>query len=344
MNILITAGGTLGHIMPGLILAKELSKKHSVIYIASLKDEKYDVIKKADYIKKVYYIDSQGFNKNILYNLKTIKKVFNATKNIKQILKQENINLAIGMGGYISGIVINVCNKEKIKTIIHEQNQVMGLANRLVLKRSNKILLSFNNKIPNKYKAKTYQVGNPRMFIERPTNLKKKNDQILITSGSNGASFINNLAEKLCNSNLLIDYKIILITGKKYYEEVKQKIKKSNVKIIDFVDNIIPYLYESSMVITRAGSSTIFESIAMSTIPIMIPSINVTGNHQYYNAKEIKNLGMGEVVEENEDSYKKILKTIDKVNYNKDKYISNMTKYKTKYTLKRLIDIIERND
>ena len=344
MNVVITAGGTLGHIMPGLEIAKELSKKHNVIYITSLKDEKYDILKKADYLNKVYYINAQGFNKNIIYNIKTIIKVLNSTKDIKQILKQEKIDLAIGMGGYISGIVINVCNRLKIKTIIHEQNKIMGLSNKLVLRKTNKILLTFNTKLPLKYKTKIYQVSNPRLFINKPLNISKKDKQILITSGSNGSKFINSLAIELCNSNLLREYRIVIVTGKKYFEEVKNKINKVNVKKIEFVENLLPYLYESSIVITRAGSSTIFEAICMNTILIMIPSPNVANNHQYHNAKEIKELGMGELVEENENTYKNILRTIDNVDLNKQKYITNIINYKNKYTLKRIIDIIERKD
>ena len=344
MNIVITAGGTLGHIFPGLILAKELSKKHDVIYITSLKDEKYEILKKVDYLKKVYYVESQGFNKNIVYNVKTILKVIKAKKDIKQILEQENIDLAIGMGGYISGIVLDTCNRLKIKTIIHEQNKIMGLANKLVLKKTNKILLSFENEIPLKYKHKTYLVSNPRMFVKVPTNVVKKTKQILITSGTNGSKFINELAVELCNSNLLREYNIVIITGHKYYEEVKRKINKVNVKVLEFVDNLLPHLYESEIVLTRAGSGTIFESIAMNTIPIMIPSPNVTNNHQYYNAKEVENLGIGEVVEENNNTYKMVLKTIDRVDLNKNKYVSNMIKYKNKYTFKKIIDIIERKD
>lgn len=341
MNIGISAGGTLGHIMPGLILAKELSKKHNIIFISSLKDKKYQVLYDAKYIKHIYYVESQGFGKNIIYNIKTIKKVFNASKKIKSILEKEKIDLVIGMGGYISGITINIANKLKIKTIIHEQNQIIGLANKLVLKKSNKILLSFKSKIPLKYQKKTFIVSNPRLFVKKPENIKKVSNQILITSGSNGAKFINELAIKICNNQSFNDYKIVLITGKKYYNSTKEQIKNSNVKVIEFVANLLPYIYSSSIAIIRAGSSTIFETIAMDSIPIMIPSLNVKNNHQYFNAKEISNLKLGEIVLEDDNALENLKNQIKSINNNKNTYISNIKKYKSKYHLKRIIDLIE---
>lgn len=341
MNIGISAGGTLGHIMPGLILAKELAKKHNIIFISSLKDKKYQVLYDAKYIKHIYYVESQGFGKNIIYNIKTIKKVFKASKKIKAVLKEEKIDLVIGMGGYISGITINIANKLKIKTIIHEQNQIIGLANKLVLKKSNKILLSFKSKIPLKYQKKTFIVSNPRLFVQKPENIKKRSNQILITSGSNGAKFINELAIKICNNQSFNDYKIILITGKKYYNLTKEQIKNSNVKVIEFVDNLLPYIYSSSIAIIRAGSSTIFETIAMETIPIIIPSLNVKNNHQYFNANEISNLKLGEIVLEDDNALENLKNQIKSINNNKNTYISNIKKYKSKYHLKRIIDLIE---
>ena len=106
MNIAIFAGGTLGHITPGLVIAKELSKRHNVIYITSLKDQKYEVVKKQYYLKDIYYIDCQGFAKNLFKDVITCKKAIKAIISIKSILKKNKIDLAIGMGGFISGVGI----------------------------------------------------------------------------------------------------------------------------------------------------------------------------------------------------------------------------------------------
>lgn len=339
MNICIVAGGTLGHINPGLIIAKELSKKHNVIYITSLKDKKFSVFEEANFLKKVFYIDSRGLSKKIFKNAYALVKNINAYIKIKQIVKSEKIDLMIGMGGYISGIAIICAQHMKKRTMIHEQNKVIGLANKLVINKVEKSLFTFD--IPEYKKTNTYIVGNPCMFVSIPS-IYKETKHILITSGSNGAKEINDLAVKIINKEYLKNYKITFITGKKYYEEVIKGVdKKTNVNIIPFSNNMNEYIYRASIIISRAGSSTIAESIGLNTIPILIPSKNVTNNHQVKNALEIGRLGLGELVNDNENLVDDVLKLIKRIENNKNEYLRNIRNYKEKYSLKNIISIIE---
>ena len=337
MNIAIAAGGSLGHINPGIILGEKLSEKHNVIYITSLKDKRFDVFNN---LKSVFYINCQGFNKSILHNINTCRKVIVGFNQIRKIFKKEKIDLVIGMGGYVSGISILTGNILKIKTIIHEQNKVIGRANKWVIKKVDKALLTFDIDINN---VKKYIVSNPTLFTSKP-NTYKERKRILITSGSNGAEEINDLSVKLINKGYLDKYNITLITGKKYYESVKNKINNKNVEIIPFVSNMNEYIYKSSIIISRAGSSTIFESIALDTVPLLIPSNNVTNNHQYYNSLEITKLGLGEAVNKNENLVDNVLKLIKRIEFDYDKYIYNIRKYKEQYSIESFIDIIEEED
>ena len=135
-------------------------------------------------------------------------------------------------------------------------------------------------------------VGNP-VYITAKTikkDIYKIKDKILFTSGTLGAKVINNLAINLINQGYLKDYDIYIVTGRKYYENVKEKVKDKNVHILPFTNNLIRDIASSDIVISRAGSSTLFEIIGTSTLSIIIPSINVTSNHQYYNALYFKNL------------------------------------------------------
>lgn len=335
MKIAIVAGGTLGHIKPGLILANELSKKHDVVFITSKKDKRFSILNKCVFIKNIYYVDAEGIKKKIKDNIKMIIKDIKAMKEIKKIIKEEEINMVIGMGGYISGLAIMSTNK-KIKKIIHEQNKIMGFANKIVLKKVDKILLSFDSNIKDIYKRKSFIVSNPCLFVPS-TKVAKEKTNILITSGSNGALELNDLAIKLINNNLLSNYHINLITGEKYYEEVKQKIKnKDNVDIYPFVEDLENYIAKASIIISRAGSSTIFESLSANTIPLLLPSKNVSNNHQYYNANEIVINGMGEIITADD-----VMKKIKKVNNHYNEYIANIKRYKKKYNLEKMIKIIE---
>lgn len=339
MKIALVAGGTLGHITPGLIIAKELSKKHDVIYITTKKDKRFTCFNDKDFLKQIYYVDSKGLSRKLFKNLSALTKNIKAYFEIRKILKEEKVDLVIGMGGYISGIAILCASLLKIKSMIHEQNIVMGLANKLVTKRVNKILLTYD--IPEYNASNVYVVGNPSMFVERP-NIYKQTKHILITSGSNGAKEINDLAIKLINNDYLSNYEITLVTGKKYYDEViKNTIKKPNVNIIAFTNNMKEYIYKSSIIISRAGSSTISEAIGLNTIPLLIPSKNVKNDHQTKNALEVSRLGLGEVTNDFEELVDDVLKLIKRIENNKDIYLKNIKNYKNKYSLEKIISIIE---
>lgn len=340
MRIAIVAGGTLGHINPGLILEEELSKKHQVIFISSLKDKKFEVLNKKD---NIYFVDCIGFNKKIFKNLKTLLKTIKAMNYIYKLIKKEKFDLVIGMGGYISGIAIFVANILKIKTIIHEQNKVMGKSNKLVLRGTNKILLSFDIKLRQKYLVKSKVVSNMAMFVK--SEKQKLQRHILITSGSNGAKEINDIAIELINKGILSNYYVTLVTGQKYYQEVSKKIKRiTNINIIPFTINLKDYIKTSNIIISRAGSSTIFESIGLDTVPILIPSSNVSNNHQYFNALEIKELGLGEMINKNCDAIKEIEKYLKKISTNYKYYLNNILRYKEQYSLDKVIKIIEEVD
>lgn len=336
MKIAIVGGGTLGHIVPGLILGSNLAKKHEIIYITTKKDKRFNIFNKHKYLKKVYYIDSSGLSKNILTNIKTFFKDLKAMFQIKKIVNSEQIDLLIGMGGYISGLTM-FCTKKKIYKIIHEQNKVMGMANKISIREANKILLTFDIDLKRNNNKKTI-VSNPCLFIKKP-NIVKEPNHILITSGSNGAKEINDLAVKIINEKLIPNYHITLVTGKKYYEETIEKIKnKENVDIYPFIDNMHDFIYRASFIISRAGSSTIFESIALDTIPLLFPSSNVTNNHQYYNAQEIVNFGIGEII--NQDN---VIRTFNKVKNHYQEYLFNIRKYKKEYNFDKIIELIEED-
>lgn len=335
MKIGIVAGGSLGHIMPGMILAEGLSKKHDVIYITSKKDMRFDIFENKQFLKKIYYVDSVGINRSIIKNVKVFIKDICALKRVRKILREERLDMIIGMGGYISGLTL-LCANSSVKKIIHEQNKVMGLANKVVLNKVDKILLTFHMSLKDKYLKKAKVVSSPCLFSTSPL-IEKEPNNILITSGSSGAKEINDLVVKLINEDAFSKYNVTLITGKKYYEEVMENVKKKdNVNIYPFVNNMNEYISKSSVVISRAGSSTIFESIALDTIPLLLPSSNVTNNHQYYNALEIVSLGIGEIIDKDN-----VLKKLNKVMNNKYEYLNNIRRYKKKYDLKEMIKIIE---
>lgn len=329
MVIAISAGGTLGHINPAISLIKKLKTSLSnlrIIFITTTKDEKlhksfFDLLSNNSEINKIYFVEALGLSKKIHKLPNIILKDLKALVQIKKIIKEEKIDLLIGMGGYISGLSVYMANKQNIKTIIHEQNSIMGLANKINLKKTDLILLTYRDlKIENKYLDKVKIVINPR-FIEARSLLEKKHfnnhNHILITSGTNGSKVMNEVVCEMINNCNLDKYTITYITGQKYYDEVISKInKKKNIYIKPFSNNLLDEIFNADLIISRAGSSTLFEILGLKKKSIIIPSPNVTNNHQYYNAKYFSDKKMINMINESNLNYSLLYDEIKKTYLN----------------------------
>ncbi len=326
MVIGICAGGTLGHINPALSLInklKENDKNIKIIFITTTKEKEYGIVNNNDNIDEVYYIKASGLTKNIFKLPFVCIKDILAIKSINKIIIKHNISLMIGMGGYISGLGICIANLKNIKTVIHEQNSVMGSANKFNISKTNYVFLTYEDiLLKNKYPDKIKVVTNPR-FIETREKINKIKfhniNHILVTSGTNGSKFINDTVCNMINNCNLNKYTITFVTGKKYYDEVVKKIgNKKNIYIKPFSNNLIDEIINADLIISRAGSSTLFEILGAKKRSIIIPSPNVTNNHQYYNAKYFSDLNLIKMLEEENINYKILYDAI--INYYKEPY------------------------
>ena len=336
MKLIVFAGGTLGHICPAVEIIKQIKNKYSnvyIIFVATEKDKNYQIIKNciSDEIK---FLECYSIKSSIKKNIKNIK----AYQELKKLMKSKQITSAIGFGGYISGIGIKVAQSLKLKTFIHEQNSIMGLSNKLVLKKVDNIYLSFPI---TKYK-KTTVVGNPVYFKAEnlKKNIYKERNKMLFISGTLGSKEINQLAVNLIRGKHLTNYDVTIITGKKYYQDVFKLLKNTNTKIYEFSNNLIEQISSSEVVISRAGSSSLFEIIGTNTLSIIIPSPNVTNNHQYHNALYFKNVGCIEMIEENDLSINNFLSKLNILINNKEEYYKSMRNFKIDNLIDKMIEEI----
>lgn len=347
-KIIITGGGTLGHILPILPVVYEIYEEYDLYFIGTTKgiEKKYFNDNNINqYFKKIYYLDMRGLNrKNIFKNIITIHKYIKTKKEAKKIIKNINPNLIIGMGGYISGVVIEQGIKNNIKTFIYEQNSILGLANRLLYKKVDKLLLSID--IKNIKSNNKVIIGNPRLnYVRNNYKINEKNF-ILIFGGSLGSEYINNLI--LDNSEYFNfeNFKIKIVVGKKYYKNNIKKInalKQNNIIIYDFLNNILDEMSNASLIVSRAGASTISEILGLRKPAIIIPSPNVTGNHQYLNASILYKEGCCEMIEEKELTKEKLYLIINKIltNYKyKKEIITNIDNNYNKNSLQDFINMI----
>lgn len=334
MVIAFSGGGTLGHITPALSFIKEIksrSKNTKIIFIATFKDKQYDILKNNLDITKIYYLKAYGKPTKITDYCKTIYYDLKVLTSIKNILKKEKVDLVVGMGGYISGISMYLANKLKLKTVIHEQNSIIGFANKINVKKTDLILTTFKNTIGlENYHFKTKWIGNPRYMdaskINKSAFLDKKN--ILVTSGSLGSYQINHVMQEFMNSPFAKKYTITLISGEKYYDEIVSKIpSRSNFLIKPFTNNLLQEISKAGIVIARAGSATLFEILGTNTPSIIIPSPNVTHHHQYYNAKSLCDEGLIQMIDEKDFDYLSLNEALDETIRKYDSYLEKLKHY-----------------
>ncbi|MBQ8293591.1 MAG: UDP-N-acetylglucosamine--N-acetylmuramyl-(pentapeptide) pyrophosphoryl-undecaprenol N-acetylglucosamine transferase [Bacilli bacterium] len=340
-NYIFACGGTLGHIMPAISMAKEIKKKKplsKIIFIMTIKEKKYQVINDCKEIDEKMYFDISGFDrKNPFNNISNFFKILNVLIKLKSILPTKSI--VIGMGGYISYIVIHSAFKKKIPSIIHEQNVVIGLANKMSLKKVKKVLSAFPLD-----DEKSITIGNPRMMeADTYLNNKKQNNHLVITSGSLGSKKINDLAVQFLTSEEKENYYTTLVTGKKYYEDVIKRVgtnKTPYFEIIPFKNNMLELFSDANLVISRAGATTIFEIIGLMIPSILIPSPNVTNNHQYYNALFLQKQNACTLLEEDDLTVDILEKNIKKT-INNQVISDNLKKIKKSYENINIVEVLE---
>lgn len=331
-KILIVGGGTLGHIYPILPVVEKVKDKYEFSFIGTKTGLEKDLIQKNPSFKHKYFLDMQGFKRKLTFeNIKTINKYFKCFKEAKKILCDIKPDLVIGMGGYISGVVVRVAKKLKLKAIIHEQNSVLGLANRFVERKVDAVLLNFPLQKPLKNKN-VKVIGNPRLS-EIYENNRLKNEKklhLVVVGGSRGSKVINDTIIECIPELKKHNYHLDLITGNKYYQE-NEKILKSlccnQVQIIPFTNDLISYLKTASVVISRSGATTLSEIIGLRKIAILIPSPNVTSNHQELNADVLVNKNCAVKILEKDLSKEKLIDLILKLEndyFLRTQFVTNM--------------------
>ena len=331
MKVIVSAGGTGGHIFPAIAIINKIKEKEpnsKILYIGTTDRMEKDIIPKLgiEYIG----IEMKGLNrKNIIKNIDVIKSLRNAINKCKSIIKDFDPDIVLGIGGYITFPVIKSASDLGYKTFIHEQNSIPGLSNKILKYKVSAIGVSLEDSLKYFPKNKTFFTGNPRSeeainykrVPKSKYNLTSNKKTVLFVMGSLGSLTINNLMKKILPKFKGKNYEVLFVTGKKYYEDYK-KLKNipNNVKIVEFLDDMLGVLKNVDLIVSRAGASTIAEITALGLPSILIPSPYVTHNHQYKNAKVLSSAGASILIEEKNLDYDILIKNIDNILNNEELY------------------------
>lgn len=352
MRVVISAGGTGGHIYPALAIINKIKEKEpnsEFLYIGTHNRMEKDIVPKYNIPFKS--IEIYGFNrKNLFKNFKTIKCLIKSKKECKKIIKEFNPDIVIGVGGYVTVPVISAAHSLGIKTFIHEQNSIAGKANLTLSNYADLIGVSFKSSMNEFPKEKTIFTGNPcsedavkKTPMEKSKfGLKKEKKLVLFVMGSLGASKVNEFLVKTMPLFNNKDYEILYVTGNNDYEEIKKNKFPSNVKVVPYIENMTRIMKNTDLIVTRAGASTLSEVIALGIPSILIPSPYVPNNHQYKNAMDLVNSDAAYLIEEKDLNGDIIVRTIDEIINDKNK-INNMKKNLKKLNVDNSATVIYEN-
>ena len=330
MRVVISAGGTGGHIYPALAIINKIKKEEpdsEFLYIGTHNRMEKDIVPKLN----IPYegIEITGFKRKLtLDNVKTVVNFLKAKKPCVKLVREFKPDVVIGCGGYVTVPVILAGKKLGYKTFIHEQNSVVGLSNKYLSKYADKVGVSFESTLSEFPKNKVVLTGNPcseKAIATKSADLSEyglTNDKklVLIVMGSLGSKTINDKMIDYVYAFRNKSYQVIYVTGNDYYDKVKNRVFPDNVKVVPFIQNLPAVMKCADLMVSRAGASTISEITALGIPTVFIPSPYVTNNHQYKNAMDLVKKDAALILEENNLTKNNFIKTVDDILDNDDEY------------------------
>ena len=342
MRVIIAAAGTAGHINPGIAIAnkiKQEEKDSKIIFIGTTRGLENDLVPRAGYELKT--IHAYGLSKKIsIDNMKKLYKTWKGFGEAKKIVKEFQPDIVIGTGGYICGATISAAYHLHIPTMLHESNSFPGRAVKILAKKTDTILVSFEDAIARiKNAKKVVHTGTPVKIKKQEYGINEKNrilkeiglqeikPIILVSGGSQGAQKINEAIIEIILNKRNKNYQMVWATGPKQYDIVKENLEKNNVSINHIEGmKIVPYIYNmqemmnvSDVIIGRGGAMTVTEISNLGKPSILVPLPNVSHNHQLYNAKVLENIKAAKIILNDELTGKKLNETIEEIILDKSK-------------------------
>lgn len=305
LRIIISGGGTGGHIFPAVSIANAIKEQHpdaEILFVGAEGRMEMQRVPAAGY--KIIGLPIAGFNrKNLLKNFSVLIKIIRSQLKARKIIKDFQPHAAIGVGGYASGPTLKMAGMMGIPTLIQEQNSYAGVTNKLLAKKADKICVAYEGMERFFDKEKIILTGNPvRQGLLKSINkeeairsfgLDPQKKTILIVGGSLGARTINNCVMKGLDKIKHSDVQFIWQTGKFYIDEARKTVKQAGelpmLYTTDFISDMATAYSAADLVISRAGAGSISEFCLLQKPVILVPSPNVAEDHQTKNALALVN-------------------------------------------------------
>ncbi len=334
LKVIISGGGTGGHIFPAISIAdkfKELNPDNKILFVGAEGKMEMEKVPAAGYEIKalpIVGIQRKLSLKNIIKNISLIFKIFKSLRKAKNIIRDFQPDIVIGVGGFASAPILWEASSANIPCLIQEQNGFAGLANRILGKRVNKICVAYESMQKFFPADKIVLTGNPirKEFVNGLSDkvkteaieyykLSPEKKHIFVVGGSLGSRTLNEAVKRwiLENSNKTSDIELIWQCGKHYKSEIDEWLEKvaentniEHIRHFDFIQRMDFCYAASDLIISRSGASTVSELAAIHKAVIFVPSPNVAEDHQTHNAMALVSEGAAEIVKD-EQAYSELM-------------------------------------
>ncbi len=328
-RIIISGGGTGGHIFPAISIANALKRidgNVQIIFVGAEGRMEMEKVPEAGY--DIVGLPVSGFNrKNILKNIPVLFRLMKSLFYARRIIRDFKPDVVVGVGGYASGPVLRMAGWLKIPFLIQEQNSHAGVTNKILSKKAAAICVAYEgmeNYFPGE---KIIMTGNPvRQSFDNLTSLKQEalsyfnldsaKPVILVLGGSLGARTINSSLSDNIENIISSGVQWIWQTGKHYFEDVNSLVSVSvagNIRVHEFINRMDLAFSAADIIISRAGAGTISELCLVGKPVILVPSPNVAEDHQTRNALSITGKNAGVLVRDNEANSKLVKEALELV-------------------------------
>ena len=356
MNVLISGGGTGGHIYPAIAIANEIKARYpnaNFLFVGAKDKMEMEKVPQAGFKIKGLWIS--GIQRkltvdNLSFPLKLIHSLLSALK----IIKDFKPDIAIGTGGFASGPTLIMAGRRGVPTLLQEQNSYPGITNKLLSKKAKKICVAYDD-LQRFFPAdKIIKTGNPvrqdllsiaskkaegQAFFELDTSKKT----ILVLGGSLGARKINQLIESNIEFFKAEGIQVIWQCGKMYFDTYKKYHKHQHLQVHQFINKMDFAYAAADIIISRAGASSVSELCIVGKPVIFIPSPNVAEDHQTKNAKSVVDKEAGLLLKESElDTFAVVFKTLLKDAEQQQKLSENIKKLALPNATRDIVDAVEK--
>jgi len=339
-RIIISGGGTGGHIFPAIAIAnalKKLDPATEILFVGALGRMEMEKVPAAGY--KIIGLDIQGIQRgSIVKNLQFPIKLIGSLRKALKIIKDFKPNAVVGVGGYASGPLLYAASIKGIPYLIQEQNSYAGITNKWLGKKATKICVAYDGmdkffpaeniiKTGNPIRKESVDIAGKKLQALELLKLSNDKKTILVTGGSLGARTLNNSVMAGLDKIIAADVQIIWQTGKFYYKSIIEKLGENynpNICIMEFVNRMDLAYAAADIIISRAGAGTIAELCVVKKPVILVPSPNVAEDHQTKNALALVHDNAAIFIADRDAEAKLIYRAIELLNdTDKRKTLSN---------------------